>query len=339
MKSAVVALAAVIVAAAGFLLARDRLLPRSERISLDAETVQRILSEPSRPWFHRHEVPPPKAMFTGGSTPETMGAFADPPPRIPLMPVDVGWHLTMGAKDVPKGHPFEGRPVLLLDMRLTSRRLISAIPSSLHVPWSGVPSALKEGALKDVDRKTIVIVYGEVYPYYETPLQIRAGGFDVVYCLEGGLNAWKARGFPVETGSVEDYVRARDAEKSAEPREPEPDPYAIGPAALKALFDAGLKPLVVFVGDEDTHRSGRIPGAIRVPPDDIKARLENEDRSRLIVVYCGCCAGRTGGLSGIAVQLLRRMNFTRLLHLEGHLKAWKEHGYPLEEGIPAPAER
>jgi 3-mercaptopyruvate sulfurtransferase SseA len=37
----------------------------------------------------------------------------------------------------------------------------------------------------------------------------------------------------------------------------------------------------------------------------------------------------------MALGVLRKMGFKRLLHLEGHLKAWKEIGYPLEEGVPA----
>lgn len=331
MKSAVVVLAVAVVVAAGLLLARDRHSSRPPDVNVDSETVQRVLAESGRPWFHGHQVPPPKVMYTAAAAPEAMGAFADPPPRIPLMPVDAAWHLTMGPKSVPRGHPFEGRPALLLDMRLKSRRLILAVPSGLHIPWSAIPEALKTGPLKDLDRKTILILYGEIYPYYETPLQIRAGGFDAVYCLEGGLNAWTARGLPVEKGAIEDYVRAREVEKLLEPKEPEPDPHAVGPAALKALFDSGLQPLVIFVGDELTYRSGRIPGAIRIPLEEVKARMEREDRSRLIVVYCGCCAGRSAGLSGTAVQFLRQMKFTRLLHLEGHLKAWKEGGYPIEQ--------
>ncbi|HZN63631.1 MAG TPA: rhodanese-like domain-containing protein [Planctomycetota bacterium] len=330
MKAVFVLAALGAAAAAGFFVTQGR---KSSFVpsKVDVAAVQRILSDKTRPWFQGHQVPPPPVMYTASAAPEAMGAFPDPPPRIPLMPADVAWHLAMGPKNVPKGHPFEGRPAILLDMRIQSRRLISAIPSGLHVPWSAVSAALMGGPLKDLDRKTILIVYGEVYPYYETPLKIRNAGFDAVYCLEGGLNAWKEQGLPVETGTVEAYVRARDLEKALEPKELEPDPNAIGPAALKGLLDSGLQPLVIFVGDEMTYRSARIPGAIRIPLEEVKQRMEKEDRSRLIVVYCGCCAGRVAGLSGTAVTFLRQMNFTRLLHLEGHLKAWIEGGYPIEQ--------
>jgi len=67
-----------------------------------------------------------------------------------------------------------------------------------------------------------------------------------------------------------------------------------------------------------------------VPLDELNARFEKEPKDRLIAVYCGYCEGSAKGLSGIAVERLRQMKFTRLLHLSGHLKAWKDAGYAVE---------
>jgi rhodanese-related sulfurtransferase len=216
-------------------------------------------------------------------------------------------------------------------MRLRSRHLVEHIPGSVNVPWSRMADALKSGALRGTDPGTVVILYGEVYPHFDATAPFRVEGFDAYYCLEGGLNAWKAKGYPVDTSApVADYLRALEDEKVAATGPESLDPANIGPAALKSLLDQGVDLLIVFVGDELTYKAGHIRGAVRVPPDQILARFEKEPRDRLIAVYCGCCVGSAQGLSGMAVQQLRRMKFTRLLHLDGHLKAWRDQGYALD---------
>jgi rhodanese-related sulfurtransferase len=301
--------------------------------SVDEAAVRKLLADRTRPWFQGHTVPTPRHMHTPFAAPEAMGAFPEPPVKTPVMPPELAFHLAMGRKAVPEGHPFHGRPAALVDMRLRSRHLVEHIPGTLHTVWKDLPDSLKSGPLKDLPRNTIVIVYGDVYPHFEAPLHFRTAGFDAVYCLEGGLQVWKDRGLPVESpASLAEYARQVERERGgpAPPPVQLVEPENIGPAALKTVMEGGLKPLIVFVGDEATFNSGHLPGAIRVPEKEVMERFKDEDKDQLIAVYCGCCEGITKGLSGIAVEQLRGMGFRRLLHLEGHLKAWKELGYPLE---------
>jgi rhodanese-related sulfurtransferase len=269
---------------------------------------------------------------------EEMGSFVDPPVKFPVMPVDLAWHLTKGSRAVPKGHPFEGRPAVLFDMRMKSIHMLEHIPGSSQTAWLDLQAALKKGEFKDLPRRTIVILYGGVYPHYDAPHAFRMAEFDAVYCLEGGLKRWKERGYPVVSDATAvAFAQQQKLEQPApgEQSHGQADPENIGPAALKLAMDNGLKPHIVFVGDRATFESGRIPGAIHVTFEEIARKFESEDRDRLMLIYCGCCAGTARGLSGMALGVLRKMGFKRLLHLEGHLKAWKEIGYPLEEGVPA----
>ena len=232
---------------------------------------------------------------------------------------------------MPADHPFQGRPVRLIDMRLRSLHLKEHIPDSLNVPYNRMAEAFSSGALKGVDPRTIVILYGEVYPHFDATAHFRVEKFEAYYCLEGGLEAWKDKGYPVTANpAVAEYLGALEGEKVVGGQNASSDPADVGPAALKALLDQGVDPLVIFVGDRATFNVGRLPKAERVTLEELNARFEKEPKDRLIAVYCGCCEGSAKGLSGIAVERLRQMKFTRLLHLSGHLKAWKDAGYPIE---------
>jgi rhodanese-related sulfurtransferase len=337
MKSGLVLIVLAAALAGTFFLSRG--LSADQEPRADEAAMTRLLADPTQPWHKGHQVPLPAVVKMAYTASEAMGAFAEPPVKFPVMPVDLAWHLAKGSRSVPKGHPFAGRPVVLFDMRLKSLHMLEHIPGSSQAPWMDLPAALKKGEFKDMPRNTIVILYGEGYPHYDAPHAFRMAEFDAVYCLEGGLKRWKERGFPVESNATAvAFAKQQEAERPAQldPSHGHPDPENIGPAALQLAMDQGMKPTIVFVGDRATYESGRIPGAIHVTFEEIPKRFETGDRDRLMLIYCGCCAGTSKGLSGMALAVLKKMGYRRLLHLEGHFKAWKEHGYPLEEGSPVP---
>ncbi len=81
--------------------------------------------------------------------------------------------------------------------------------------------------------------------------------------------------------------------------------------------------------------SGMIPGAVHAPrgmlefyadPTSPYYRAEFDPNGRIILT----CA--SGGRSALAVDRLRQMGFVNVAHLDGGLKAWKEHGLPVNQG-------
>ncbi|HKR55555.1 MAG TPA: rhodanese-like domain-containing protein, partial [Gemmatimonadales bacterium] len=227
-----------------------------------------------------------------------------------------------------------------VDMRIRSLHMLEHLPGSVNLTMSTLPGALKNGPARDFKKNELIIIYGDLYPHFDAPHAFRAAGFDAVYCLEGGMKLWKERGYPVETRpDFAEFGQVLESEKPvAHPGDSSTvvDPENIGPMALKTAMDLGLKPMIIFVGDEATYRSGHIPGAIRIAQPDILKRFESEseDRNRLIVLYCGCCEGIAKGLSGTALFQLKGIGYKRLLNLEGHLKAWKDAGLPLVKEDP-----
>ena len=70
-----------------------------------------------------------------------------------------------------------------------------------------------------------------------------------------------------------------------------------------------------------------IPGAQRIPPEEVLKTPSRLPRDEDIVVYCTCPGDKTSR------SVLRRalaLGFTRIKFLTGGLAAWKGKGYPVE---------
>ena len=70
-----------------------------------------------------------------------------------------------------------------------------------------------------------------------------------------------------------------------------------------------------------------IPGAKRIPPQDVLDQPSLIPRNEDIVVYCTCPGDKT---SRIVLRRALALGFTRIKFLTGGLAAWKAKGYPVE---------
>lgn len=70
-----------------------------------------------------------------------------------------------------------------------------------------------------------------------------------------------------------------------------------------------------------------IPGAKRIPPQDVLDKPSLIPRNEDIVVYCTCPGDTT---SRIVLRRALALGFTRIKFLTGGLAAWKTKGYPVE---------
>jgi membrane protein DedA with SNARE-associated domain/rhodanese-related sulfurtransferase len=70
-----------------------------------------------------------------------------------------------------------------------------------------------------------------------------------------------------------------------------------------------------------------IPGALRIPAEELERRHNEIPRDRDVVLYCTC---PNEASSANAVLKLRRFGVTRVRPLEGGFHAWRERGFPWE---------
>ena len=105
--------------------------------------------------------------------------------------------------------------------------------------------------------------------------------------------------------------------------------YSVTPEVLHAmlasnpgmlLFDVRL-PLDLLVDSEI------IPGARRVPPQEIIKNPSIIPQDREVIVYCTCPSDKT---SQRILRKAQAMQLSRVKFLKGGLEAWKAKGFPVE---------
>jgi rhodanese-related sulfurtransferase len=70
--------------------------------------------------------------------------------------------------------------------------------------------------------------------------------------------------------------------------------------------------------------AGAIEGSVRIPLGALQSRVDELDRSKLLVVHC-----KSGYRSSIATSLLRRAGFHDVANLIGGFDAWKTADLPV----------
>ncbi len=108
----------------------------------------------------------------------------------------------------------------------------------------------------------------------------------------------------------------------------------LAPADVAAELEAG-NVLLVDLRESEERQQGSIRGAVHVPrgmlefcadPTSAYHRAEF-DPGRRIILYCA-----SGGRSALAADMLRVLGYTRVAHLDGGLKVWRE-GRPIPPGV------
>jgi rhodanese-related sulfurtransferase len=93
---------------------------------------------------------------------------------------------------------------------------------------------------------------------------------------------------------------------------------------------------VVFLDNRNPTAWGqsdrKIPGAIRVPADDVESHLSEIDRQSTIITYCTCPNEES---STRTAKILAEKGYPRVFALRGGLDAWVASGYPIEEKAKA----
>lgn len=103
----------------------------------------------------------------------------------------------------------------------------------------------------------------------------------------------------------------------------------IDQASLLKRVEAKDTALIVLdARTPEEFAAGHVPGAVNIPytylPASISTLKDAADKD--IVIYC-----QTGVRAERAASRLRENGFTRLLHLDGDMKQWREKNLPLEK--------
>lgn len=149
-------------------------------------------------------------------------------------------------------------------------------------------------------------------------------GYSNVFCLEGGLNAWKEAGNQVVEGV---NVPCKAFGERVAVREKLPQ---LPPEELKRWLDDDGAIVIEVRPPEEVLKSGSIPGSINIQGVELPIKIfDLAGNGKKIVVTC---AGRTRGI--IATQTLRLMGIERVYNLRNGIMGWTLAGFELEQEIP-----
>lgn len=95
---------------------------------------------------------------------------------------------------------------------------------------------------------------------------------------------------------------------------------------LKRIDKKDSTMVILDVRTPEEYAAGHVPGAINIPYTHLPARISEvaDAADKDIVVYCA-----VGVRAELGAERLRENGFTRLLHLDGDMKAWEEKKRPL----------
>lgn len=103
----------------------------------------------------------------------------------------------------------------------------------------------------------------------------------------------------------------------------------ISPEELKQKLDSGEEVAIVDLRHslDFLPQPYTIPGAIRIPMEELARRHQEIPRDRHVVLYCTCPSEAS---SATAAMRLRELGVDKVRPLAGGYSAWKKLGYPLE---------
>lgn len=100
---------------------------------------------------------------------------------------------------------------------------------------------------------------------------------------------------------------------------------------LRRRIELRLKDLVILdVREREAFVAGHVPGALHLPRGQLELRINETlpDPSVEILTVC-----EFGKISTLAAATLQELGFGRATALDGGMKAWREHGHPLEATV------
>jgi rhodanese-related sulfurtransferase len=168
-------------------------------------------------------------------------------------------------------------PNVLLDVRPAAAARKGFIKGAVTLPASAIASNLANFPPKDKKPPIIIVDDKGGDEAKSAAKSLLSAGYTSVTIMTGGMNAWKAASFPIETGALATnivYV-------------PKPRPGEIAMDDFKKIAsNIPADTVIIDVRSQEEANDGMIKGARVVPDAVILDRLAEVPKDKQIVTYC-----------------------------------------------------
>lgn len=209
-------------------------------------------------------------------------------------PALIGEKLPGEAIAPEKAHALLADGALPLDTRDGASFGEAHLPGSVHIAMGGQFASWAGWVTRPEDRFLFVLPSAADYPNAAWRL-LRIGYDRIQGWLDGGVNAWRQKGLPIEVLpqiTVEELARR--------------------------LQSGEERPIVLDVRNAAEWKGGHIEGAMHCPANEISGKKGLPEKGALAVI----CAG--GFRSSIASSLLARQGHRNLVNVVGGMGAWRK---------------
>ena len=171
-----------------------------------------------------------------------------------------------------------GAPYILVDVRKAADARRAHIPTAVNFPLTEMAALEKAlaGNRKDLTR---IIFYGYSNDEATQAHRImRANGWKETYILDDGIHGWGLQGY----ATVENQFVAK-----LEPFEWKPPAGAMYKEEFEALARNTPDDVVILdVRSPAEYMKSMVPGALTIPIDTLRERLDELPKDKTIVAYC-----------------------------------------------------
>lgn len=135
--------------------------------------------------------------------------------------------------------------------------------------------------------------------------------------LAGPAATAKPQGMPTPTMQAKKPTKEEEIQK-------------IKPEELKALIDGKADLVVVDNQPKGAYEQGHVPGAINFPWAAEITDVSALPKDKLLVLYCACQHEEDSTF--VAMQLITKFGFEKVMLLDGGWNRWVELNLPVEKG-------
>ncbi|MEX2671804.1 MAG: MBL fold metallo-hydrolase [Phycisphaeraceae bacterium] len=188
---------------------------------------------------------------------------------------------------------------LIVDVRSKEAFAAAHIPDSINIPF-GPNLATWAGWVLAYDQPIIVVTDEPAQTPRIAADLIRVGFDDIVGYLEGGIDAWQMRGYPVATLRT---ISVHD---------------------LRDQLQDGQRPTVLDVRTDSEWTSGHIENALHIHGGVLQNHLDEVPSDQPLAVVCG-----SGYRAAIAASFLQRAGYENVMNVLGGMTAWQAAKLPV----------
>ncbi|MDO6354070.1 FAD-dependent oxidoreductase [Caloramator sp. CAR-1] len=193
-----------------------------------------------------------------------------------------------------------GKEALWIDVRDVFAYEKSHVGGAVNIPLEILPSVLNR-----IPKEHLILVYDQTGKKGHQALRTLVGaGFAKVFNVSGGFESLSRYARAITP--VNFQINLPPIELKTIGEKENQDNKSVLSGEIKK--EDSNEPLIVDVRTEEEFSYGAVPGAINIPLDELKYRIDELGRKdRKIILYCA-----SGARSAYAVQILRAYGFTNL---------------------------